>query len=131
MLHNPQVIDIAIRTISDGPCFIRDAYEAAYVRLMGYYEDYPEGDYQRFLEVLNDGELRKIVMEAALSERDPEHETEEVMDCLRHIRKYRIEQQIGQKLHEAKEAEKMTDITKALQLAQEAIQLKKSLVNFQ
>ena len=131
MLHNPQVIDIAISNINDGPCFIRDAYEAAYVRLMGYYEDYPDGDYQRFLEVLNDGELRKIVMEAALSERDPEHETEEVMDCLRHIRKYRIEQQIERKLHEAKEAEKMSDITKALQLAQEAIQLKKSLVDFQ
>ena len=74
------------------------------------------GDYQRFLEVINDAELRKIVMEAALSERDPDHETEEVMDCLRHIRKYRVEQQIEQKLHEAKEAEKMADMAKAIQL---------------
>ncbi|WP_391201936.1 DNA primase [Psychrobacillus sp. L4] len=130
MLHNPQVIDIA-RNISGEQFFIRDAYEAAYVRLMGFYEEYPDGDFQRFLEVINDIELKKIVMEAALSERDPDHETEEVMDCLRHIRKYRVEQQIEQKLHEAKEAEKMTDMVKALQLAQEAIQLKKSLATFE
>ncbi|WP_391116091.1 DNA primase [Psychrobacillus sp. L3] len=130
MLHNPQIIDIA-RNISGEQFFIRDAYEASYVRLMGFYEEYPEGDFQRFLEVINDTELKKIVMEAALSERDPDHETEEVMDCLRHIRKYRVEQQIEQKLHEAKEAEKMTDMVKALQLAQEAIQLKKSLATFE
>ncbi|WP_144511118.1 DNA primase [Bacillus sp. FJAT-22090] len=130
MLHNAQVIDIA-RNSTGEQCFIRDAYEAVYVRLTGFYEHFPDGDYQRFLEVLNDSELRKIVMEAALSERDPEHETEEVMDCLRHIRKYRIEQQIERKLHEAKEAEKMTDMTKALQLASEAIQLKKSLATFE
>lgn len=126
MLHNPSVIDIARRDLED-QCFIRDAYEVVFVRLTGFYEEYPDGDYQRFLEVLNDAELRKIVMEAALSERDPEHETEEVMDCLRHIRKYRIELRIKRKLHEAKEAEKMSDISKALELAQEAIQLKKSL----
>ena len=36
-------------------------------------------DSHRFVEVLKDPELRKIVMEAALTERDPEHETEEVM----------------------------------------------------
>lgn len=130
MLHNPQVIDIARNTNGD-TCFIRDIYEAVYVRLTGFYEDYPDGDYQRFLEMLNDAELRNIVMEAALSERDPDHETEEVMDCLRHIRKYRVEQQIEQKLHEAKEAEKMTDMVKAIQLAQEAIQLKKSLATFE
>ena len=129
-VHNPQIIDIA-RNQSEDQCFIRDVYEAAFVRLTGFYEDYPDGDYQRFLEVLNDTELRKIVMEAALSERDPDHETEEVMDCLRHIRKYRVEQQIEQKLHEAKEAEKMADMSKAIQLAQEAIQLKKSLATFE
>ena len=130
MLYNPQVIDIA-RNQSEDQCFIRDIYEAAFVRLTGFYEDFPNGDYQRFLEMVNDPELRKIVMEAALSERDPDHETEEVMDCLRHIRKYRVEQLIVQKLHEAKEAEKMADMSKAIQLAQEAIQLKKSLATFE
>jgi DNA primase len=130
MLFNPQVIDIA-RNQSEEQCFIRDIYEAAFVRLTGFYEDFPDGDYQRFLEMINDPELRKIVMEAALSERDPDHETEEVMDCLRHIRKYRVEQLIVQKLHEAKEAEKMADMSKAIQLAQEAIQLKKSLATFE
>ena len=130
MLYNPQVIDIA-RNQSEDQCFIRDIYEAAFVRLTGFYEDFPNGDYQRFLEMVNDPELRKIVMEAALSERDPDHETEEVMDCLRHIRKYRVEQLIVQKLHEAKEAEKMADMSKAIRLAQEAIQLKKSLATFE
>lgn len=130
MLHNPQIVDV-VRTNSGDQCFIRDVYEVAYVHLTGFYEDYPDGDYQRFLELINDNEVRKIVMEAALSERDPEHEQEEVMDCLRHIRKYRVEQQIEQKLHEAKEAEKMADMAKAIQLAQEAIQLKKTLATFE
>lgn len=130
MLHNPGTIDIA-RMQNGEQCFIRDSYEAVYVRLSGFYEHYPEGDYQRFLEVLNDAELRKLVMEAALSERDPDHETEEVMDCLRHIRKYRIELQIQQKMHESKEAEKMTDMVRAAQLAQEAIKLRQSLASFE
>ena len=46
-----RIIDVARNNAGD-QCFIRDAYEAVYVRLTGFYEQYPDGDYQRFLEVL-------------------------------------------------------------------------------
>ena len=46
-------------------------------------------------------------MEAALAERDPDQADAEVTDSIRQLQKYRIEQEIQQKMHESKEAEKM------------------------
>ena len=39
---------------------------------------------------LEDRELRKIVLEAAMTERDSEHAEEEIDDCINHLEKYRI-----------------------------------------
>ena len=107
--------------------FIHDSYEAIFVRLIGFYDTYPQADTHRFLEILEDTDLRKLVMEATLTERDPEHAREEVSDCLRQINKHRIELQIQIKMHESKEAERMQDMTSALALAKQIIELKKSL----
>lgn len=107
--------------------FIHDSYEAIFVRLIGFYDTYPQADTHRFLEILEDTDLRKLVMEATLTERDPEHAREEVSDCLRQINKHRIELQIQIKMHESKEAERMQDMTSALVLAKQIIELKKSL----
>ncbi|MDX1806654.1 MAG: DNA primase [Paenisporosarcina sp.] len=107
--------------------FIHDSYEAIFVRLIGFYDTYPQADTHRFLEILEDTDLRKLVMEATLTERDPEHAREEVSDCLRQINKPRIELQIQIKMHESKEAERMQDMTSALALAKQIIELKKSL----
>ena len=107
--------------------FIHDSYEAIFVRLIGFYDSYSQADTHRFLEILEDTELRKLVMEATLTERDPEHANEEVSDCLRQINKHRIELQIQMKMHESKEAEKLQDMTRALKLAKQIIDLKKSL----
>ncbi|WP_019415854.1 DNA primase [Paenisporosarcina sp. TG20] len=107
--------------------FIHDSYEAIFVRLIGFYDTYPQGDKHRFLEILEDIDLRKLVMAATLTERDPEHASEEVSDCLRQIDKHRIEIQIQEKMHESREAEKSLDMTRALMLAKQIIELKKSL----
>ena len=58
--------------------------------LAGFYEQHGTPDFHRFAESLEDRELRKMVLEAAMVERDPEHTEEEIDDCIRHLEKYRI-----------------------------------------
>ena len=126
MLHQAEIVD-QIHQDHGLHVFIHDPYEAIFVRLIGFYDEFAQSDTHRFLETLNDNELRKLVMEATLTERDPEHAREEVSDCLRQINKHRIELQIQLKMHESKEAEKLQDMKRALEIAREIIDLKKSL----
>ncbi|WP_264988347.1 DNA primase [Lysinibacillus piscis] len=126
MLHNIDIVDKVLRSEQKEP-FVRDAYMAVFVRLIGFYEEYGHPDYQRFVEILDDAELRKIVMEAALAERDPDQAEAEIADSMRQLQKYRIEQEIQQKMHESKEAEKMHEYARALEIAQQIIHLRKSL----
>lgn len=126
MLHNVEIFD-RISEESEQPPFFHDPFLAVYFRLAGFYEEYEKADFQRFLETLDDSALRKIVMEASMTERDPDHVEEEIADCLRQIKKYRIELLITEKLQESREAEKLHDHSKALELAKEIINLRKSL----
>ena len=111
----------------DGIPFISEEFQAIYVQLLGFYEEWNKADFHKFLETLKDPELRKLVMETALSERDPDHPDEEISDCLKHLGKHRIEQEISLKIQQSKEAEKQHDLKRALLLAQEVIALRKSL----
>ena len=53
--------------------------------------------------------LDKIVMEAAFLNEILIHGEQEVADCLKHIKKHRIQMEIDNLIHESKEAEKMFD----------------------
>ncbi|WP_040228919.1 DNA primase [Bhargavaea cecembensis] len=116
-----------IRDSEEGNPFFHDEYTAIYVNLAGFYEEFGEPDVHRFAETLEDPDLRRIVMETAMSELSDEHVSEEVEDCLRHIRKYRIEVEIREKLQQSREAEKLHDHLRALELSKQIIELKKSL----
>lgn len=126
MLHNIDVVDKILHQGNE-QIFVHDEYTAVFVRLIGFYEEFSQPDYQRFLELLEDSELRKLVMEAALTERDPDHAEEEINDSIRQLQRHRIETEINSKIHASKEAEKRFDYKLALELAQEVIQLKKTL----
>lgn len=115
------------RDSDEGSPFFHDEYTAIFVRLAGFYEEYGEPDVHRFCEMLDDPELRKIVMETAMKDAAEEYAEEEIRDSIRHIRKYRIEMNINEKLQQSKEAEKMNDLTRALELSREIIALRKSL----
>ncbi|MCJ1908784.1 DNA primase [Planococcus ruber] len=125
-LANPRTME-KLAAAEDGMPFVSEEFKALYVQLLGFYEEWEKADFHKFLETLRDPELRKLVMETALSERDPEHAEEEIADCLAHLQKHRIEQQIKLKIQQSKEAEKQHDLKRALVLAQEVIALKKSL----
>jgi DNA primase len=107
--------------------FVREDYVAIFIRLAGFYEQHRTPDFHRFAESLEDRELRKIVLESAMVERDPEHAAEEIADCINHLERYKVSLTILTKIHESKEAEKSNDHTRALELAREIIQLRKSL----
>lgn len=126
MLRNAEVVERIMKSDEPQP-FVRDEYIAVFVRLIGFYEEHVTADYQRFLEVLDDSELRKIVMEAALVEQDPDHVEAEITDSLRQLRKHRIEVEITKLLHDSQEAEKMHEHKRALEIAREIINLRKSL----
>lgn len=124
-------IDIVERLQLDGvePPFVRDEYVAIYIHLLSFYAHHDKPDFQRFAEMLTDSELRKLVMEAALVERDLDHLEEEWDDCLRQVAKYKVQQQVAQKKQQLQEAEKMHDFKRALTLSKEVIELTKSLAS--
>ena len=110
--------------------FIREEYATIFIKLAGFYEQHGTPDFHRFAESLEDRGLRKVVMEAAMLERDPEFAEQEIDDCIQHLSKQRIIRRIDDMMHDPKEAEKMNDHTRALELAREIIQLRKSLSAF-
>lgn len=126
MLHDVNIVNKVLREGINKP-FIHEEYLAVFVRLIGFYEEYEMADFHRFVEELNDNELRKIVMEAAYIDRDPENGDAEVIDCMKHIEKRRVKMQIEQLIHDQKEAEKMHEHRRALEIAQQIIQLTRSL----
>lgn len=123
MLHNVSVVDRVQRSTIQSP-FIHDVFTAVYIRLIGFYEQHDRADYQRFIEQLEDIELRKMALESAIVERDPDHGEQEVTDCLHYLNKERLRQEIEQKQQLAIEAEKMNDIMKAVTLAEEVRKLR-------
>lgn len=126
MLHDVNVVNKVLREGNNKP-FIHEEYLAVFVRLIGFYEEFEMADFHRFVEVLNDNDLRKIVMEAAYIDRDPENGEAEIIDCIKHIEKRRVEAQIEQLTHDQKEAEKMHEHRQALEIAQQIIQLRRSV----
>lgn len=126
MLHDVNVVNKMLRNGNNEP-FIHEEYLSVFVSLIGFYEEYEMADFHRFVEVLNDQELRKIVMEAAYIDRDPEHGEAEITDCLKQIEKRRLELQIEQLQHNQKEAEKMHEHRRALEIAQEIILLNRKI----
>lgn len=107
--------------------FFHEDYATIFVRLAGFYEQYKKPDFHRFAESIDDRELRKLVLEAAMLESDSDNAEKEIEDCIIHLEKKRIEISIQEKMHESKEAERVNNHTRALELAREIIQLRNSL----
>ncbi|TQE91775.1 DNA primase [Ureibacillus sp. FSL K6-8385] len=126
MLFDMEVVNNILRSEEPQP-FVHDEYIAVFVRLIGFYEEHGMPDYQRFLEILDDAELRRIVMEAALVDRDPDFKDAEIEDCLKQLKKHRIKLEIEKLMHDSKEAERMHEHKKALELVQRIVELKRTL----
>ena len=66
-------------------------------------------------------------MEAALVERDPDQAEAEIADCLKQLERHRIQLKIDRLIHDQKEAEKMHEHRRALEIAQQIIHLRRTL----
>jgi DNA primase len=126
MLHDVNVVDKVLKSEQSQP-FVHEEYGAVFVKLVGFYEEYPTGDFQRFVEVIEDPDLRKIVMDAVYVERDPENGEAEIADCLKYLQKHRIQLEIEKLKHDQKEADKMHEHRRALEILQKIIQLTNTL----
>lgn len=107
--------------------FVREDMMALFFKLAVFYEQYDTPNYQRFAEMLEDRQLKKLVMEAVLIERSEQFAAQEVEDCIRHLKRSQLKRLIRQKQHESKEAEKRNETAEAMKLALEVIQLVRSL----
>ena len=107
--------------------FVHDDYNVLFIKLIGFYEEHGIANYQRFAEIVEDSKLRSIVTEAATTERNPDNMEVEITDCLKHLQKHRMQQQIHQLIHERGEAEKMHDYAKAIGILKDIIELRRKL----
>ncbi|AXH98984.1 DNA primase [Sporosarcina sp. PTS2304] len=107
--------------------FVREDIMKIFFKLAAFYEQYDVPNYQRFTEMLDDRQLQSVVMGAIHADRSQENIQREVEDCIRHLKRNQIKRLIEQKQHESKEAEKRNDLSKAMELGSEVIQLLRSL----
>ncbi|MDV6377932.1 DNA primase, partial [Sporosarcina sp. GW1-11] len=107
--------------------FVREDIMKIFFKLAAFYEQYDLPNYQRFVETLEDRQLQNVVMGAIRADISEEHTAQEVEDCIRHLKRNQLKRLIEQKQHESKEAEKRNDLSKAMELGSEVIQLLRSL----
>ena len=126
MLHDLSVVEKFIRDEQLAP-FVHDDYNVLFIKLIGFYEEHGQPNYQRFVEVVEDAKLRSIIMEAAKVERNPDSMDVEIADCLKHLSKHRMQQRIEQLLHEQGEAEKMHEYNRAIEILKEIVEIRRKL----
>lgn len=129
MLQDEGIVERVVQQSGQLNPFVHDEYKAVYVKLSAFYEEYVNADYHRFVEILDDPELRRIVMDAALIETDENQRDQEIADCLKQFEKYRLEIEIKNIEHEREEAEKMFEFQRALELLNKSIELNRKLKN--
>lgn len=107
--------------------FYHEEYQAIFIELAAFYEQYKTPDYHRFAESIANPMLRKIVLGAALYDSNEEFASQEIEDCIHYLRKQKVRSQIDEKQHALNEALRNNDQTRALELHKEFIQLRQSL----
>lgn len=126
LLHERSLFNLAIREGID--IFIDDDFTTLFVRLAAYYEiSEGEGDSfaQSFAEQIEERELRELAMFCIAYERAEDDTDQEVKDCIQHLKKLKIVEQIEDKIQQSKQLEQQQDLEGALALIQEVIELKK------
>lgn len=111
----------------DGRSFNVDSHQAIVTYLYAFYEEGNDPDLSQFLEFLKDAELRKIAAEIGMMDIHDELSDRELNDCLRQMERQRKLLLIEEKEKEGKQAEMERDFEKVKAIAQEIIELRRSL----
>jgi DNA primase len=126
MLFDVSVVDKFIQESELAP-FVHDEYNVLFIKLIGFYEEHGQPNYQRFVEIVEDAKLRSIIMEAAKVERNPDNTDVEIADCLKHLQKHRLQQKIESLMQEQGEAEKMHEYNRAMEILKEIVEIRRKL----
>lgn len=127
MLQDEGVVEKVVQQSGSLNPFVHDAYKAVFVKLSAFYEEYINADYHRFVEILDDADLRRIVMDAALLETDENTREQEIADCLKQFERHHLEIELKNVEHEREEAERMFEFQRALELLQKSIEINRKL----
>lgn len=129
MLQDEGIVEKIVQQSGKLNPFVHDAYKAVFVKLSAFYEEYINADYHRFVEILDDAELRRIVMDAALLETDEDTREQEIADCLIQFERHYLEIELKNVEHEREEAERMFEFQRALELLQKSVEINRKLKN--
>lgn len=129
LAHMLQDADVAfkIKDLLNGIILYYDEHQAILTYLLGFYEDGNEPDTSKFLLILPDEQLRGIVTELEMMPLNSEVTDREIEDYVYQVLKHQKMLKIKEKENLQKKAEQENDWKKALSLAVEILQLRKSL----
>ncbi|MCJ8006858.1 DNA primase [Lederbergia wuyishanensis] len=121
--------DLAYRIIEmlGEATFHIDEHQAILTYLFGYYEEGNSPDPSLFLNYLPDKKLRAIVSEIEMLAINHEYSEKELNDYVSHVLKHPKLLMIKEKQAEQKAAERKNDFAKAVEIAKEIIELRRSL----
>ncbi|PTY80320.1 DNA primase [Heyndrickxia sporothermodurans] len=129
LAHMLQDADVAfkIKELLNGIILYYDEHQAILTYLLGFYEEGNEPDTSKFLLILPDEKLRGIVTELEMMPLNSEVTDREIEDYVYQVLKHQKMLKIKEKENLQKKAEQENDREKALSLAVEILQLRKSL----
>ncbi|GIN85454.1 DNA primase [Heyndrickxia sporothermodurans] len=126
MLQNAELA-FKIKDLLNGIILYYDEHQAILTYLLGYYEEGNEPNTSKFLLHLPDDKLRRIVTELEMMPINNEVSDKEIEDYVNQVLKHQKMLKIKEKENLQKKAEQQNDLKKAMSLAMEIIQLRKSL----
>ncbi|WP_335869335.1 DNA primase [Bacillus sp. 2205SS5-2] len=118
-----------IRELLAGEPFNIDEHQAIFTYLLAYYEEDNSPNTSSFLTFIPDEKLRRVITDIEMMSINNEASDQEIVDCVNSVLKHQKMLTIKDKENERREAERQNDVTKAVQIAMEIIQLQKSLHN--
>jgi DNA primase len=126
MLRDDQLA-YRINEMLQGSTFHFDEHQAVFTYLLGFYEDGNEPSASSFLNYLSDQKLRRVVTNIEMMPLNAEISEGELEDYVKQVLKQHKMLKIKEKENDQKAAERENDLAKALHLANEIIQLRKTL----
>jgi DNA primase len=116
-----------VQDLLKGNTFNIDEHQAIITYLLGFYEDHLEPDSSLFLSYIQDENLRRLVVTIEMMSINDEISTQELTDYIKQVLNYQKLLKIKEKEVEMKEAERQSDMKRALAIGTEINQLRKSL----
>lgn len=127
--HMLRDVDVTykVQGLMRGISFNIDEHQAIVTYLYGFYESGHEPDLSAFLSFTDDAKLRRIIVDIGMIPLEGEISEREMHDYLNEVLKHQKMLKIKEKETELKDAERQRDLNRAIALAAEIQQIRKTL----